>query len=111
MKRAPEGPEPRAVAGRMRRFDRTQRRLSWFWLLAMVAMLLLPPWLQGLPWHQQRVYGWLWAPPAPPASIDWRQLQMQWLVLAVGRILLLFLHERRVARKARLPVDDYAQVF
>lgn len=100
----------------MTSFDRTQRRVSWVCLLLMVGMLLFPPWVfPHEPEWRSAGHGWLWAPPTSAdgerAAVDWSRLQVRCLVVAVGLVLLLFLHERRPVRGRGLPVETWLEAF
>lgn len=90
----------------MNPFDAVQRRWSWLLLSAMAAMLVWPPWAFATVGGQRDAgHDWLWAPPLPPPAtrtvLLWSKLELQWLVLAVGLVLLLFLRECRVRHGAR----------
>ncbi|MEZ6038713.1 MAG: hypothetical protein R3F29_14620 [Planctomycetota bacterium] len=99
-------------------FSKAQERTAWCSLAVMAGMLLLPPWVwrnsegavlvaDGTPY-----YDWLWIVPGHVrvpgegvwhGAIWWPRVFGQWLVVAIGMLLLLFLRERRERPLAPTP--------
>jgi hypothetical protein len=97
-------------------FDPVQRRWSWLLLSVMAGMLVWPPWaFVGGGGIRDAGYAWLWQPPVPLRGCStvmlWSKLELQWLVVAVGLVLMLFLRECRVRHGSRASWRHCVEVF
>ncbi len=96
--------------------SRKQAATAWTCFTIMGGMLLYPPWFwEGDPHELSSAqfaagYNWLWNPPPASAGrgwvpvIWWGRLLDQWLIVAVGMLLLLFL--RGVRERKPVPGLD-----